>query len=397
MRRLRLPAVPLLAGLAATVVLFVPSAALAGPRQVPPGFMGVNLDGPLFTPLVDQDRELAEMVRSGVESVRFGVFWNSIQPYRSFRDIPKDDHTPYVDEGGIPTDWRFVDDRLRQAAQYGLQVRPFVIGPPPWAERHPFAAGSPPKGTATFARFMTQLVRRYLPRGPFWTSQPPGRRIRVRDWQIWNEENGPVYWSDANRLRDYTALLRASYQAVKRADPHARVVLGGLVGPSWLALRDLYRYGARPYFDVLALHPYTDQIENVVKIIKLNRAEMHANHDDAKPITLTESSWPSALSARGAGKRVRHGYETTESGQATKVRRVFGRIAAVRRALRVEGLSWYTWISSDDDPSQPFHYAGLRTVRRGHALRAKPALAAYRALARRLEGCVKLSVASRCG
>jgi hypothetical protein len=56
---------------------------------------------------------------------------------------------------------------------------------------------------------------------------------------------------------------------------------------------------------------------------------------------------------------------------------------------------WYTWLSREGSPNS-FDYSGLRRIRGGNEL-SSPALGAFRAAARRLQGCVKApGDATRC-
>ncbi len=59
--------------------------ARAAPLPVPAGFVGMNLNGPLFRTgdgisLADQ---MANMVRAGVQTIRVTFSWQDAQPYRT--------------------------------------------------------------------------------------------------------------------------------------------------------------------------------------------------------------------------------------------------------------------------------------------------------------------------
>ena len=85
----------------------------------------------------------------------------------------------------------------------------------------------------------------------------------IREWQIWNEPNQPVFnWSDQPFAADYVALLRDAGAAIKAVDPGAKIVLAGLVGTSWTALQTVYQAGGKSLFDVVAIHPFTLDPEN---------------------------------------------------------------------------------------------------------------------------------------
>jgi hypothetical protein len=80
---------------------------------------------------------------------------------------------------------------------------------------------------------------------------------KVAAYEIWNEENGSRFWPSGPNAAAYTQLLKASYPAIKAADPSALVVFGGLVNADYHYVEQAYAAGAKGYFDVMAVHPYT--------------------------------------------------------------------------------------------------------------------------------------------
>src|SRR5207302_6380065 len=135
---------------------------------------------------------------------------------------------------------------------------------PPWAAalRSPNLV-SPPSEPAAYAAYAAALVRRYGPGGDFWASHPQLPPLPIRYWQVWNEPNISFYWPQP--FDDgYTALLKASHDAIKAVDPSAQIVAAGLPNDSWNALVHLYAAGARPYLDVAAIHPYTNKPKGLV-------------------------------------------------------------------------------------------------------------------------------------
>jgi hypothetical protein len=372
--RLALAGVALAACLAAT-----PAHATA---RVPQGFLGVVADGPLFDPRVDLGREIGVMASVGVQSTRFSIYWDAAQPYAGAQDVPPDQRGRFADEAGVPTDWAAVDRFVGLSAVRRLGLLPVVLRAPAWAREHPELPNSPPSvaGRVAYARFLAALVRRYGPRGTFWSANPRLPRMPIRRWQIWNEPAGVRDWSDQPGLPAYAKLLPPSYRAVKAADPGAQVVLAGLVGRSWDQLAELYRLGARRYFDAVAIHPFSARVSNVMKILRLARAVMRRRGDVRKSLLVTELSWPSAKGRT----TVKYGFETTERGQAARLRTALGAIAADRRRLRIAAVYWSSWLSYDRDPNYSFDYSGLRRLDSDRVV-AKPAYFAFRQVARRLE------------
>jgi hypothetical protein len=381
-----LPRMPRALCVAVLAVLVWPAGASAAqrkPRPLPLGFIGMLADGPLMTdPRVDMGQEVALMRSSGVQSVRFTIYWDQAQPYATAADVPAAQAGRFAVEGGVPTDLQAIDRFVGLAAQNGLRMQPVVLRAPAWAAEHPGLEASPPSapGMAAYARFLQVLIGRYGPHGSFWSAHPEVGRVPIRRWQIWNEPGGSYDWSDQPAWPAYVALLRQSYTAVKAADPKAKVILAGLVGHSWEELREVYRHGGGRYFDVAAVHPFTLQMSNFRLILRLVRRVMGHYGDARKPLALTEVSWPS-----GKDVIIRpFGYEVTPRGQARKITAVYRKMASERRRFRIAGLYWSTWMSYDRDITYPFDFAGIRRFD-GTQVIAKPAFFAFRRVAHRLE------------
>ncbi len=352
-------------------------------QRVPFGWVGTVVDGPVLNPQVDFDHESSIMTEAGVESMRGAIDWRWVQPYGSWDDVPATERARFRDEGGVPTDFTLPDQLVGTAAKRDMKLLPIILYSPAWAARYPGEFGSPPKGTANYARFAGTLARRYGPTGSFWTENPELPWRPLRTWQIWNEPSLEAYWKDDPWEADYVALLRAARLEIKRVDPKAKMVLAGLPNKSWADLQSIYKVrGARRYFDAVALHPFTARVDGVIKIIRKARAVMRKRGDRKKPVFVTEMSWPSA------GKKTsnRYGIETSEEGQATKLRKALRMLAKRRKGLRLQGVFWYTWMTADRRADYPFDYAGLNRFENGEVVR-KPAYRALRSTALRLRGC----------
>ncbi len=359
---------------AVLLCLLLPAAASAAPRKVPQGWLGVVADGPLTAPGFPQG-EWDLLAGSGAESVRTAFYWREIQP-----------------NGPADADFSRTDPVVLAAAQRGLGVLPVLQGTPAWAALTPGDLASPPRERADFSHVLTILVSRYGVRGSFWREHPELQARPIRDWQIWNEPNLTRYWNAGPWAPLYVSLLEAANATLKAADPGSRTILAGLPNESWLALRAIYAEGARGSFDAVALHPYTGKPANVVKLVRFARREMRRRGDGKLPVWVTELSWPAALGKTNTTA----GFETTERGQATRLAAGLALLAANRVRLRIGRVYWYTWLSAEGSSPSSFDYSGLRRVRRGRIVTA-PALAVFRRVAKRLEGCAKRpGNASRC-
>ncbi|BCB76176.1 hypothetical protein GCM10022251_68480 [Phytohabitans flavus] len=87
-----------------------------------------------------------------------------------------------------------------------------------------------PRDLGTYKSFVDSLVRRYAPYG-------------VREYAVENEVNAPQYW--AGSPADYTTLVTAAAEAIRAADPQARVVDSGIssVAYGWGVADRLLRAG----------------------------------------------------------------------------------------------------------------------------------------------------------
>jgi hypothetical protein len=177
-------------------------------------------------------------------------------------------------------------------------------------------------------------------------------------WQVWNEPNEVLYWYPTPRATDYVRLLRKAYIAIKTANPEAIVISAGLSGvnPPRQYLRDLYRAGARTYFDVLALHPYHQPQSPdtyLAEYLRFMKNIMEANGDLDTPIWITEIGWPT--------KEGQFGQVTVEQ-QAEFLRRTY----EIAKSLGfIEKVFWYR----------------LQEAGEGMGILGKPAEQEYRELA----------------
>lgn len=211
-------------------------------QDISPGTPGlaVGIDALRWQDDAALQAEFDDYVRLGVRWLRTDLRWDLVQA-----------------EGPDHYDWSTMDNVVSLARQRGIRVLPVVGYTPAWARSNP-EMPSPPADVQMFARFLVRAVKRYRPAG-------------VRAWEVWNEPNMAMFWPPAPDPVLYASLLRASYAAIKNADPEARVLLGGLApapetGPDDGEIR---YYGAADFlarvyaeapegpFDVLAFHPYS--------------------------------------------------------------------------------------------------------------------------------------------
>jgi hypothetical protein len=127
----------------------------------------------------------------------------------------------------------------------------------------------------------------------------------VHHWEVWNEPDNQIFWKPAPNAKDYAALLKVAYRAIKDADPTAKVVTGGVSGNAVPFLEEMLANGAAGAFDILAIHPYAvplnpaqGKIESRPEVHKMLDVELAkyrallARHKLDRPVWVTELGWP---------------------------------------------------------------------------------------------------------
>jgi len=143
-------------------------------------------------------------------------------------------------------------DRIVNAVQAaGLKVMARVDGHAAWSRAQSiYPDDGPPDRLSDWTDYLTALATRY--------------KGRIKAYEIWNEPNLAREWGRLQpNAAEYVALLKASYTAIKRADPDALVITAGLspttdnsaeARPDGQFLRDMYAAGAKGSFDLLGVH-----------------------------------------------------------------------------------------------------------------------------------------------
>ncbi len=191
--------------------------------------------------------------------------------------------------------WIDPDNVVTALGDQNIKILMRVHGTPEWARPPDSTLTHPPVDMDYFANFLTALATRY--------------KGKVAAYEIWNEPNLNYEWGYLEPdPAAYTEMLKAAYTAIKKVDPDAVVVSGGLATTgdgSDTAYGDLdylqgmYDAGARGYFDALGSHPYGyGQSPDTVHPdglsflrAKEQHAVMAANNDGNTPIWITEVGW----------------------------------------------------------------------------------------------------------
>lgn len=281
--------------------------------------------------------EFADYAAIGARMLRTDLNWHIVQ-----------------DAGPFVYDWSQMDRVVRLAREAGLEVLPVVGSVPHWARKEP-GERSAIANPANYARFLERAVERYAPMG-------------IRQWEIWNEPNLDGPWPRPDAVA-YAALLKAAYPAIKKIDPEATVISGGLAsvvdtGPLFGPVQHisavdfvetLYAEGAGDSFDALGFHPYTYPLlpgdpagwSGWNLMTGPVRAVMVANGDAEKRIWITEYGAPS-----NGGKGA-----VSEQAQADMLVEARGLAAGLSYA---GPLFWYSYRDLGTDPEEKEDWFGLR-------------------------------------
>jgi Cellulase (glycosyl hydrolase family 5) len=331
--------------IAATLMLGVAGCWLA-PASAGAAEAGVNLSS-LSPSGVRQASAL------GVHWIRVFANWSYLEP----------------GPGVHAANWFAEYDRLLDSLPKGTKVIMDLVSTPSW-ESGSSASNAPPRDPADYGNLLHFIAQR-------WAG-------KVAAYEIWNEEDAPLWWAGGPDPAAYTRLLQTAYTAVKSAEPNAAVVLGGLTGNDYNFLQGVYQAGGKGYFDAVGVHtdtacntssPYLvlrDADGRLDPDSFLGYREVHATelaNGDDKPIWMTETSWrtTTATCAEGAfAGRGRAGVSDAE--QATYLTEAYHCLA---KAPYVQLALWFPIADEGEVTS------GLLRVDLAH----KPAYAALRSVA----------------
>jgi hypothetical protein len=228
----------------------------------------------------DKQRSVAALTDLGAGWVHMEIKWTDAEPSDGTYD------EQVLDD---------FEEALTLARQAGLKVVVVVARSPAWSRPSTSTRDvEPPSDPQDLADFMGYVAGRYAG--------------QVDAWEVWNEPNHRYYWYwDTQDPADYVPLLKASYTAIKAADPSTKVLIGGLAFNDYPWLEGAY--AAEPnlgnYFDVVSLHPYTytappEAIERngdgrmtkeSFPAYREVRKTLVDHGDSDKPIWLTEIGW----------------------------------------------------------------------------------------------------------
>jgi hypothetical protein len=261
--------------------------------------------------IIRKDMELLK--RTGIRILRISFGWDGIEER-------KDQYN-----------WLFWDDFVRMAVEeYGVTLIPYICYTPLWNSTGDSITywRSPPKDYNQFGKFVETLVNRYKP----W----------IKTWEVWNEPDIEWFW--LGTAADFAKLLKIGSDAVRRADPKATVVFGGLAHETNF-LRTLFRdFGAGKYVDVVNIHNYNETWsgtpnEHVVHYVNLV-ADIIAQYGNGQPIWMAEVGYSTFRKNGHISDHYRayYSYEHTPEYQAVHL---FRTMTMLRATGKLTAVAWY--------------------------------------------------------
>ena len=146
-----------------------------------------------------------------------------------------------------PQRWAKIDEHIAKYLAIGVPLQLLFEGTPAWAavspERYRNSAGRPhtvPPDPEKYAAIVEEVVRKY------------GDRIDA--YEIWNEANIQQFWRGSQQ--EYIKLFMTVARVIRRLDPTARIIAGGMAGTNEAFVRAMIDSGAVAASDLIGYHPY---------------------------------------------------------------------------------------------------------------------------------------------
>ena len=207
-------------------------------------------------------------------------------------------------------DWREVDSYVQDIQQYNFATLATIWPFANWDQSNWGQPGSTniiferkmgngrrkPNDMNAYQRFVSALVERYDGDGE---DDMQGLVFPIKYWETSNEPSmqQDIHTFFTGSAEDYLEILEATYQAVKTADPEAKVLHAGMAGmESWMVSfwEPVFEKGSQ-YFDIANIHSIGASEElNVPEFRKLL-----SKYDINKPIWVTEAQHRTGMTHDG--------------------------------------------------------------------------------------------------
>jgi hypothetical protein len=190
-------------------------------------------------------------------------------------------------EKGGPYDWSLFDPVARAAKEQGTPVNAVLGYASGWAGKPECketevirCAPEDVTGSGDFAKFAVAAVTRYAAQG-------------IHTYELWNEPNTIARWNPGPSAAAYAQMVREVCPAIKDADPHAVVILGGLAlgdKPGDIPMVDFvkrfYDAESSDCWDALSVHIYNPGPDTWPLLSAVRK--VMTGHGDSRRIWLSE-------------------------------------------------------------------------------------------------------------
>jgi hypothetical protein len=277
---------------------------------------GLDYGMNVWLPTADQDKTLDLLTGAGFGWARQWISWESVEPTQGSYS------------------WDTLDKLVDTAQRKNVKLLLILLRSPAWVGTN----GGMPKDKQLFATFAGKVAARY--------------KDKVAAYEVWNEENLAGETGGTVNPGEYAELLKASFPAIKVADPQALVVFGGLTptgenNPALaiddaIYLKQIYAYNSgeiKQYFDILGIHAtgtlnppetlfpekpgpgpgYFDNRSFYFRRAEDLRKVMEDAGDGRKQAWITEFGW----STKNAAKGYEYGEYVSEDQQAQYLVRAY--------------------------------------------------------------------------
>lgn len=325
----------LLGALLALACLAAPAGAQAATS---PDYYGLNVQTLFRLDTIPPDRWgafLDRMQAGGMARARIDAHWQYAEP-----NPPGGGQHRYTwFRGWDPRS--SMDTQARLLASRGIRMVPVISHAPPWAAGKGRTLA--PEHYADMAAFTAAFARRYGPGGDFWRENPDLPALPVHEYELWTEANSTIFWTGGPNPVEYVAALRPVRDALKAADPGAKL-LASLGWQNFAGYtRAIYAAGAKGLIDGVGFHPYAPHAPAIIDLVRIMRATLRDLGDDALPIWLTETGQPVTYAGRG-GPRADSGLVSDAARAATQA---LTGDALARSDCDVRDFQVYTIVASE--------------------------------------------------
>jgi hypothetical protein len=291
-----------------------------------------------------------QLNKLGVTWVRWDLDWSQIQS-----------------EGENAYDWTGPDRVAKTALKYRVNSLGIIAYTPTWARQLLCKESDKcaPAKPEAFGKFAGEVAARYKTQG-------------IKYWEIWNEPNIDQFWKPAPDVSSYSTLLKASYKEIKKNNPNAFVLSGGLASAindrtesisMDTFINNLYKIDTTKDFDAISIHPYSFPLTpsyqstwNSWQQIYPIRRIMILNGDDKKLIWITEFGTPtggpgSARTTLQTDTFIYGQDYMTEDSQSTIAHDALNLVSGMRQWIGP--FFWYSLKDSGTSKDTPENFYGL--------------------------------------